>query len=129
MLTARQTKLVEILADPDRANTPNQELAQELGVSVRTISRWKHSENVQNAVSSVIMGYLEKIKPYALQCLKKRMGSDTQALKLYFELLGQHQQRIEITGAGGGPVRLAHLAHMEIQELEQLKKELEEDNN
>ena len=127
-ITARQAKLVKILSDPSQADRPADEICQELGISRRTLNRWKATPAVREAVQAGLRRYIETLRPYALQCLKERMKSDTQALKLFFELdrqLGGGQVNLTLPASGGG-MRLAILAAYSDQELEELRRELKE---
>ncbi len=124
-LSARQLRYVQILADPANAGRSAQSLADEVGVNRKTIYRWNEDPGVQKAIEQEIRKYSFKILPYAWECLRQRMEKDTQALKLYFQLLGQHRESMEVSGPGGGPVQLAQLKDMTDEELASLVEEPE----
>ena len=125
-ITHRQARLVKILADPIQADMPTAEIADAIGVSTRTVNRWRNLPQVQEAVRKGLEKYMQALRPYALACLKERMPKDTQALKLFFELDRQVVQRYEVAGPDGGPIRLAALAAYSEADLARLRDELKE---
>ena len=124
-LTHRQANLVKILADPGQADQSAAAIAQQVGVSPRTVARWRNLPVVQEAIRRSLDRSLAALRPYALQCLRERMQKDTQALKLFYELDQQLVQRYELSGPGGGPVRLAALATYSEAELQAMREELQ----
>jgi len=119
-LSARQVRYVQILADPANAGRSASSLAQELGVNRKTIYRWNEDSRVQKAIEHEIRKHSFRMLPYAWDCLRERMQKDTQALKLYFSLVGQHRDQVDVSGPGGGPVQLAALRDMSDEDLQAL---------
>jgi len=122
-LSARQVKYVELIADPANSGKTAGQLAEELNVNRNTIYRWNADPRVQRAIEVEIRKHAFKMLPYAWECLRQRMAKDTQALKLYYQLLGQHKEAMEVTGKDGGPVQLSGLKDMTDEEIAQLLDE------
>ncbi len=125
-ITARQAKLARILADPGQAGKTSEEIAKEMGVAPRTVRHWWSLPQVQEEAERLIKQHAGRKLAYAWQCLFDRMTKDTKAIQLYFSLIGEYKQRHEVTGEGGGPVRLAVLAAYSEKQLEQMRQELAE---
>jgi len=123
-LSARQMKAIQILCSPEGLEMTQGQLAKKLGVSDSTISRWHEDTQFQKALEEQIKRQYFRMLPYARQCLYDRMKKDTQALKLFFSLIGQYKEQMEISGVNSGPIRLSLLSKMSDEELEKLKKDL-----
>ena len=125
-LSARQAQLVEILATPEGCKYTQQELADKVGANKKTIQRWLKDDEVNRQIQKKISTYAFKLLPHAWKCLEERMSKDSQALKLYFSLIGEHSDRLELTGKDGGTIKISHLNGLSEEELTQMAKELEE---
>ncbi len=126
-LTPRQVKAAVLEASPESWELTQSEKAKQLKIAHTTLGRWQKLPVYREYVGQLIKQHAERMLPYAWHCLKERMKVDTQALKLYFTVMGEYKQRHEVTGEGGGPVRLAVLAAYSEKQLEQLKEELQND--
>ena len=119
-LSARQVKAIEILTSPEGYTWTNAQIGQVVGVTDKTVSRWRSNKKFQEALRKRIDHYALRLLPYAWDCLRERMQKDTQALKLYFSLVGQHRDQVDVSGPGGGPVQLAALRDMSDEDLQAL---------
>ncbi len=123
-LSPRQAKLIKLMCTPDGMGMTQRELSKRVGVSESTISRWHGEPFFQKELEERVNKQYLRMLPYARTCLEERMKKDTQALKLYYALVGQYREQLELSGKGGGPIRLAWLSKLSESELEDLKRSL-----
>lgn len=106
--SARQLRFIEWLATPkfDR-HPPTQELlAEEIGVTARTITRWKHIPEVGEAVLDRARELLGDDLPDIYGALRREaIKGSYQHIKLAMEMTGEYVERKEISGPEGGPVQ------------------------
>lgn len=124
-LSVRQLRAIDILASPEGVNMKNDDVGEKVGVTGKTISNWKSDPMFQDALQNRIRKYAASLLPYAWECLKERMPKDTQALKLYYQLLGEYKEQMEVAGPGGGPIQFSWLRKMSEDELKKLEDELD----
>ncbi len=124
-LSVRKLRAIDILASPDSVNLKNDEIGAQVGVTGKTISNWKCDPQFQDALQARIRKYAASLLPYAWECLRERMPKDTQALKLYYQLLGEYKEQMELSGPAGSPMTFKWLREVDESELEELEKELD----
>jgi len=110
--TARQEKFIEWLATPNYERFPptHEELAPEIGVTSRTLRRWKQIPALKEAVRQRVRALLGDDLPDIYGALRKQAKEGSfQHIKLAMEMTGEYVERQEITGKGGGPVGLVIL--------------------
>ena len=124
-LSVRQLRAIDLMANPSNVNMKNNEIGEKVGVSGKTVSKWKSDPMFQEALTARIKKSANALLPYAWDCLRERMPKDTQALKLYFTLLGEYKDDIQLSGPGGGPIQFSWLRKLSEEELEKLGEGLD----
>ena len=104
--TAKQIKFAELLIDPEDRRSRRDKIA-EVGVAPSTAYRWLKNKDYLNYINSqidiVTEGHLSDAwRSLILQVHK----GDTQAIKLFFELKGKYNQKLELTGKDGEAIRI-----------------------
>ncbi len=107
--SANQIALIDWLAHCKYDRTPSTQalLAEKLGVSEKTVSRWAQNPELQEAVnvrSWELLG--SKLPEYYGALSREAEKGSYQHLKLVMEMLGKYTPRQELTGANGGEVRI-----------------------
>ena len=105
--TARQRKFIEWLAIPNYERFPqtHEELADELGITSRTLRRWKQKPELQEAVRQRVRELLGDDLPDIYGALRaKAKEGHFQHIKLAMEMTGEYVERQEISGKDGGPI-------------------------
>ena len=125
-LSARQVKLVEILATPEGSQLTQKQIADKIGASHKSVHRWMKEKAVQEAVQAKINQHAYKLLPHAWKCLEERMHKDSQALKLYFSLIGEHADKLQLSGENGGSIKISTLSTLSEEDLTQLQAQLKE---
>ncbi len=94
--TPQQTKMAELLANPDEIRS-KEEICEAVGVTRTTLWRWEQKPEFRAYVNDLVSQYTDSAVPKAWRALINRMGNDTQAIKLFFELKNLYRDRKEIT--------------------------------
>ena len=105
--TARQRNFIEWLATPNYERFPptHEELADELGITSRTLRRWKQKPELQEAVRQRVRELLGDDLPDIYGALRaKAKEGHFQHIKLAMEMTGEYVERQEISGKDGGPI-------------------------
>ena len=123
-LSSRQLKAIKILCSPEGLQVSQKELAKRVGVAESTMSRWHGDPVFQKALDERVNKQYLRMQPFARTCLEERMKKDTQAIKLYYSIIGKYKEQLEVSGKDGGPIRLAWLSKLSESELEELKQKL-----
>jgi len=91
--TARQQKFIEWLSTPNYERYPqtHEELADELGITSRTLRRWKSKPELQEAVRQRIRELLGDDLPDIYGALRKKAKEGNfQHIKLAMEMTGEY---------------------------------------
>lgn len=107
MWSANQRKVQEWLALPTILRVPHTQvlLAQDLGVSEQTISRWRALPGFMEEVQAIIRRNLSDNVHDAVGALKRRANAGEAAqLKMYLEMIGWYTPGMQIKGDPDSPV-------------------------
>jgi len=110
--TPRQRRFIEWLATTkyDRIPSTEKELAQDMGITDRTLRNWKKKPGLQEAVLQRTRELLGDRLPEIYGALGREAEKGSfQHIKLAMEMLGEYVERQEISGKDGGPVGLVIL--------------------
>lgn len=107
--SGRQLQFIDWLANTkyDRKPPTQELLAKQMGVTSRTLRRWKGKPEVQQAVRERTRELLGDDLPEIYGALRREAAKGSfQHIKLAMEMLGEYVERKEITGKDGGPVQV-----------------------
>lgn len=105
--TANQRKFIDWLALPCvKRDPPTQvKLASQLNVNETTLTRWRKLPGFMQEVQELIRENLgDELHEVMFAFKEEAKKGSFQHQKLYFEMLGLHVDKQELTGAGGGPL-------------------------
>lgn len=107
--TAKQLAAIEwFAASNSERHPPTQKmLAEELGVTERTIIRWKELPGFRDAATARARELLGDDLPQIYAALKREAKKGSfQHIKLAMEMAGEYVERQEVTGADGGAITI-----------------------
>lgn len=109
--TTNQIRLQEWLATPryDRIPIKQEKLADELGVSDKTLTRWKKLPGFMEAVTAIARAYLRDDLAEIFGAISREaQKGNYQMARLALELTGEYQQTssVELTGKDGDPLHI-----------------------
>jgi hypothetical protein len=106
---ATQQQYIDWLAASkyERKPATEQLLAQELGVSDRTLRRWKKTPEFRRAITKRAREFLGDDLPEIFGALRREaIKGSYQHIKLALEVTGEHVDNLRLSGAGGGPLQV-----------------------
>ena len=98
MLNEKQMAAITILSQPRRANKTYQEVADDVGVSLRTLMRWKNSPEFNDELKKVVVAKTLDRLPEVLESLPEIAMKDRSAamMKLYLQMHGLLSDKLEL---------------------------------
>lgn len=96
--TAKQRRLMEILADPNEKHT-QEDIAAELRVTRRTLWNWRHLEGFEEEVGKLVRDHMNLSIPRIHGALQRKAErGDVPAATLIFKLRGEliDRQQVEV---------------------------------
>lgn len=98
MLNEKQHAAITILSQPRRANMTYQQVADEVGISVRTLVRWRNNPEFNEELKrTVVSNTLDRL-PEVLESLPDIALKDRNAamMKLYLQMHGLLSDKLEL---------------------------------
>lgn len=90
MLTRQQYDFIKYLAQPDQGGLTMAEIAEEVGVSERTLYNWKNNETFQKELKRTILKYSLEGMPKVMEAIERGITEDRNAAmaRLWTEMQG-----------------------------------------
>ena len=97
-VSGKRRKMAEMLVDPD-CDMSVSAMCKELNVSRNTFYRWQKEPSFRGYVNYLIDSYTDSELANVWKALiKKAIGGDTNAQKLFFELKNLYKQTVDLKG-------------------------------
>lgn len=104
-LRPEQLHAIELLVDYEKSLN-YEEVANEVGVTVKTLWNWRHKDEnfIEVKRQMALKGLSEKIDRVNQTLVKGAIEGEPRLVKLFYEIVGEYIERTEITGKDGGPI-------------------------
>lgn len=119
-LTHRESKAIECLLTREPEETLA-EVAERAGVKVRVLYRYMRDADFKKAykerVELEMGGHRSRVANALIRGAVKDGPGQAAMQKIYWQRLGEFNERVELTGANGGPVETRNHVKVDVSEL------------
>ena len=93
----RQRLAIQLLALPGKGRLSYEQIAEQVGVSIRQFYRWRHMEAFKDAVVQTAMANLKDELPEVFAAnLKQAKGGNAKHIELLYKLMGMMIDKQEV---------------------------------
>lgn len=93
---------IGLLSQPDKAGFSYEEVAEQCGVSVRTLHRWRNDKQFKLAVAEQSLENVREVLPNVLNAhIQRAEGGNMKAIELFYKLFGLLVEKQEIEQSVG----------------------------
>ena len=126
-LTSQQILAVDLLVLKQGSEMTYTEIAELVGVAVKTLERWRKIPEFQKEVRTRTIELMGESLPDVLATLtRKAIGGNNKCIEIYLKTLGLLKQEIDITARPGAIVDKRSNEAIEF-EIDELRRELQLD--
>ena len=126
-LTTQQILAVDLLVLKQGSEMTYTEIAELVGVAVKTLERWRKIPEFQKEVRTRTIELMGESLPNVLATLtRKAIGGNNKSIELYLKTLGLLKQEIDITARPGAMMDKRSNEAIEF-EIDELRRELQLD--
>ena len=94
----RQLRAIEYIAQPNRGGLTFEQIADKIGISVKTLSRWRERKEFKQAVTQrALDGIRDELPDVFKAHVKIAKGGNIKAIELLYKVSGILVERQEIT--------------------------------